>query len=508
MNDSGPAGALDGAGRAEPAPGGGAARAEPVPGGGAGRAEPAPSDGAGRAEPAPGGGGGARLVRARHVLTSGPLGAVRDGAVAVVDGRIAAVGGFAELRAEHPAAPVVGAGTGILTPGFVSCHGHFSEGLVTGIGEAHTLWEWFVHVTEPIEAHLTREMAYVGTLLKTAELALSGVTTVADMFCSAPRPEPVTPGVVEALDRVGLRGDVSFGPSDAADPRPVAAYLAEHEALRQAAESSRRTRFRVGLGTVPTTGDALLAATATLAREVGRLHVHLHEVREEVTQSRMRRGTSPVRYAEQIGLLDAQVVAAHCVWLDDDDIAVLRRCEVAVAHCPVSNMILASGVAPVPRLLRDGVTVGLGVDGPASNDSQNMLETLKIAALLQKVHHLQATALTAPAVLDMATAGGARALGLADEVGSLEVGKSADLALFEGPPLTAIHDPYQALVYCASVREVAHVWVAGEPVVTDGRLVGLDLTDVLPRARELAAALARAAGLDSDLARDPAAIPS
>ena len=195
------------------------------------------------------------------------------------------------------------------------------------------------------------------------------------------------------------------------------------------------------------------------------------------------------------------MLAAHCVWLDDTDVALLREHDVAVAHNPVSNMILASGVCPVPRLLRDGMTVGLGVDGPASNDSQNMLETMKIAALLQKVHHLQATALTAPQVLDMATAGGARALGVADEVGSLDVGKSADLALFAGPALAAIHDPYQALVYAASVRDVAHVWVAGEPVVTDGRLVTVDLTDVLPRARELATELAAAAGLDSELIR-------
>jgi cytosine/adenosine deaminase-related metal-dependent hydrolase len=435
------------------------------------------------------------------VLTAGPAGHVRDGAVAVAAGRIAAVGGWADLRARYPGAAVVGDGTGILIPGLVSCHGHFSEALVSGIGEGHTLWEWFVHVVEPIEPHLTAEMAYVGTLLKAAELARSGVTTVADMFCSAPGPRPVTPGVVAALDEVGLRGDVSFGPGDAAHPRPVAAYLAEHEALRAAAAGSRRTRFRVGLATVPTSSDALLAATAELAAEVGRLHVHLHEVREELTDSRARRGATPIRLAQRFGLLDGQVVAAHCVWLDDDDIAVLRDRSVAVAHCPVSNMILASGVCPVPRLLREGVTVGLGVDGPASNDSQNMLETMKTAALLQKVHRLQATALPAAQVFELATLGGARALDLDAEVGSLAVGKSADLVLLAGPALAAVHDPYQALVYATSVREVAHVWVAGEPVVTDGRLITVDLAGVLPAARELAAALARAAGLDSELAR-------
>jgi 5-methylthioadenosine/S-adenosylhomocysteine deaminase len=166
-------------------------------------------------------------------------------------------------------------------------------------------------------------------------------------------------------------------------------------------------------------------------------------------------------------------------------------------------MILASGVAPVPRLLREGVTVGLGLDGPASNDSQDMLQTMKIGALLQKVHHLQATALTAPQVLEMATIGGARALGLAAETGSLELGKQADLVLFaEGSPsLSNVHDPYQELVYCASPRDVHTVWVAGAPVVSQARVLGVDLAELLPRARELAVALAVDAGLDSELAR-------
>jgi 5-methylthioadenosine/S-adenosylhomocysteine deaminase len=448
-------------------------------------------------------GAAVRLVRARHVLTCGPAGEVRDGAVAVAAGRIAAVGPFAALRARHPAAPVVGDGTGILTPGLVSCHGHFSEALVSGIGETHTLWEWFVHITGPIEPCVTHEMALVGTQLRGAEMALSGITTVADMMCIAPGPEPVTPGVVEGLERLGLRGDVSYGAADDPNPRPLEQVIAEHEALAAAAAASRRSRFRVGLATVPTSSDELIAATVALLATHGRLHVHLHEVREEVTQSRTHRGMTAIAYADRAGLLDGQVLAAHCVWLDDDDVALLRERDVAVAHNPVSNMILASGVCPVPRLRRAGITVGLGVDGPASNDSQDMLETMKTAALLQKVHHLQARALTAREVLDMATIGGARALGMADEIGSLEPGKAADLVLFpeHSPSLANIHDPYQKLVYCASVRDVAQVWVAGEPVVADGRVLGVDVAALLPHARELAVRLATDAGLDSALAR-------
>jgi cytosine/adenosine deaminase-related metal-dependent hydrolase len=437
------------------------------------------------------------------VLTSGPAGHVRDGAVAVDGERIAAVGPYPELAARFPDAEVTGDGTGILTPGFVNAHGHFSEGLVTGIGETHTLWEWFVHVVGPIEPFLSREVAYVGTLLKGAEMALSGVTTVADMFCHAPGAEPATPGVVQALEELGLRGDVSYGAQDDSNPRPLKLVLAEHEALAAAAAGSRRSRFRVGLATVPASSDELIGATAELLRDTPRLHVHLHEVREEVTRSRVSRGVGAIEYAARAGLLDAQVLAAHCVWLDDRDVDLLRAHEVAVAHNPVSNMILASGVAPVPRLRREGVPVGLGLDGPASNDSQDMLQTLKIAALLQKVHHLQATALTAPDVLAMATIDGARALGLDAETGSLEPGKQADLVLFAeaSPSLSNVHDPYQEIVYCASPRDVHTVWVAGEPVVREGRVLGADLLALLPRARELAVELAVDAGLDSELAR-------
>jgi 5-methylthioadenosine/S-adenosylhomocysteine deaminase len=446
-----------------------------------------------------------RLIRADHVLTCGPAGDLRAGAVAVSEGRILDVGPFDRLRAAHPAAPVEGDGSGILIPGLVNCHGHFSEGLVTGIGETHTLWEWFVHVTSPIETHLTREMALVGTLLKGAEMAASGVTTVADMFCFAPGPEPVVTGVVEALEQLGLRGDVSYGAADAPNPRPVELVLAEHAALEAAAASSRRCTFRVGLATVPTSSDELIGATAELAARVGRLHVHLNEVREEVTASRTDRGVGSIEHAARAGLLEGRTLAAHCVWLDDRDVDLLLAHDVAVAHNPVSNMMLASGVCPVPRLLREGVTVGLGLDGPASNDSQDMLGTMKSAALLQKVHHLQATALTAPEVLRMATIGGATALGIAGETGSIEPGKAADLVLFHGrtPAMANIHDPYQKIVYCAAPSDVARVWVAGDLVARDGRATGLDLDEILPQAQELAVRLAIDAGLDSALSAGP-----
>ena len=445
------------------------------------------------------------LVRARHVLTSSPAGRLDDAAVAIEGERIAALGPWPVLAAATPGPSVVGDGRGILLPGLVNCHGHFSEGLITGLGETMTLLEWIDRLIMAVAPHLTREMARVGTTLMGSLMVRSGVTTVNDMFVARPQPrEPVSVGVVEGLEALGLRGEVSYGAQDRRYPESPADIFIEHDALAEAAARSRRCRWRLGIATVMAQSEPLWEATLARARTGAPVHIHLHEVREEVTASRLAHGRTPIAHAAAAGLLDGPVVAAHCVWLTDDDVALLARHGVAVAHNPVSNMILGSGVCPVRRLERAGVAVGIGTDGPASNDAQDMLEAVKVAALLQKVHHLDPTAMTAPEVLTMATIGGARALGLDDRVGSIEVGKDADLALLAfGPSLAGVHDPEQAVVYCTSGREVSDVWVAGERILADGALARVDEADLARRANELAGELAERSGLASALRPGP-----
>ena len=185
------------------------------------------------------------------------------------------------------------------------------------------------------------------------------------------------------------------------------------------------------------------------------------------------------------------------MWVDDNDREILADQQVGVAHNPVSNMILASGVCPVPQLRARGIAVGIGVDGPASNDAQNMLEAIKTSVLLQRVDHLQATALTAEEAFEMATIGGARALRLETEVGSLEPGKKADLVVFDGntAALANIHDPFGAIVYVATPRDVKDVWVDGARSVDAGTVVNVDTAEVAQRSRPIATALANAIGL-------------
>jgi 5-methylthioadenosine/S-adenosylhomocysteine deaminase len=228
-----------------------------------------------------------------------------------------------------------------------------------------------------------------------------------------------------------------------------------------------------------------------------------------VTESRRRNGCTTVEQAGRHGLLDGQLLAAHCVWCTRRDLTLMRRKGVAVVHNPVANMILGSGVCPVPRLLDQGFVVALGTDGAASNDNQDMFGAIKSAALLHKVATLEPTAIRAREVLHMATLGGAQALGLDREIGSLEPGKRADVVLLDGntPELATIHDPWQQVVYCATARCVSHVWVDGAPRVQEGELLGAGLPALAAEARTAAVELVRRAGLlESALASAPAAV--
>jgi len=427
------------------------------------------------------------LVRARHVITMAVPDLIDDGAVAIDGTDIVAVGDWTRLRDRYRDAAVIGDGTGIVTPGLVNAHGHFSEAFLAGRADGLTLLEWKQAVLATA-GDQTREIARLGTMLRAAEMAQSGVTTVADMFVCAPDPaQPVTPGVVDGLAAVGLRGDLSYGAKDG-DGIGIGDLMAEHEALRDACVGSDRVRFRMGISNVISAGPDLIRHSAREAREAGLpIHMHLEEVREEVTWCRTRWGVTPVRHVADLGVFESDVLAAHVVWADQDDMRILADAKAAVAHNPVSNAILGSGVCPLDSYAAHGVPIGLGTDGAASNDRQDMLEVIKVGALLQKIHRLQAGAVGAHECLRMATLGGARALGLGDLTGSLEPGKRADVVLFtrESPRMAFASDPCLAVVYAASPADVSDVWVDGERVVADGSVRTVDTREVIAEARRV-----------------------
>ncbi|MGN0063565.1 MAG: amidohydrolase family protein [Nocardioides sp.] len=441
--------------------------------------------------------GGGRTVLARGAWVMAPT-PVRDGAVVWSDDRIVAVGPYAELAAQYPDAEVRGSAYDIVGPGFVNTHGHFSEGLVTGIASQYTLWEWIDALIRRLKPHTTAEVARAGTLVSGIQMLRSGITTANDMFVTQPRPDgPVTPAVVTALDELNLRGVVSFGAGDR-DNDDLEPQFTEHEALLEAARASRLSTFRVGVGALGAQSPEMFGRTVALAVDGGHgVHIHLQEIREEVTAVMAAYGRTAVAHCAHEGLFAAPTLAAHCVWVDRHDRALMAEHRVGVAHNPVANGILASGIAPVAEMRALGIDVGIGVDGAASNDSQDFLQAVKTAALLARVRDLQATAMHAREAYEMATIGGARALRMDDEIGSLEVGKKADVVILDGtgPTLANVHDPYQAVVFVAGSREVKEVWVDGRASVLDHDVVTVDAAEVAAQSRPVAVELVSRSGL-------------
>ncbi|MEX1134563.1 MAG: amidohydrolase family protein [Acidimicrobiia bacterium] len=443
------------------------------------------------------------LIRGAWVLSMGPSGPVRDGAVRIADGNVQAVGPFEDLMARTPDVELFGDGTGIVIPGLINGHTHLSEALIAGMGSELTLFEWGQHIVTPVGMNIDAEMAEEGTVLKAAEMLRSGVTYVNDMFVHSNSGSRASLGVVRGLRRSGLKGAVSFGAENAIDgvtamaPMSVSEIMDEQMELAQAAAGVPGVDFRYGIGTLLGQTDELLQIGVAACNDHGwGVHTHLAEVREEVTHASLRWGERTIDHADAIGLFDVPLVGGHAIWLTERDIAKLAEHRVAVVHNPVANMILGSGVCPVQRLRNSGVRVGLGTDGAASNDSQNMLEAVKAAALLQKVDALDPSVISAEDVLTMATIEGARALDIDARTGSLEVGKDADVVLLQGTEeIAAIHDPYQQVVYCSSPQSVSDVWVAGRRLVADRDVVTVDRERQIARSRELATQLAHRSGL-------------
>lgn len=459
------------------------------------------------------------LVRGRHVITMagapGPLDrdrspsartetALTDAAVHVCDGQIVAVDSFASLASAHPELPVHGDGTGLVFPGFVSTHTHLSESLATGMGSELSLFEWGDQIITPLGGVVTREMAAEGTALRAIEMLLSGVTTVNDMFCHTNMGSLASLGAVDGLERAGMRGVVAFGAEDLAISGEGAtrigvidAVMTEQYALAERTAQTGLIGFRYGVGTLLGQSDDLLAAGVDACRSEGwGVHTHLAEVREELTAAVSRWGHRTIDHASKCGLFERPLIAGHGIWLTEQDVLTLADAGAAIAHSPVANMILGSGVCPVPRLRSAGVPVGIGTDGAASNDSQDMLGAIKSAALLQKVHHLDARVIDAFDVLQMATIDGARALGLDHLIGSLEPGKRADLVLAQDTvDVAVLHDPISQLVYGASPRSIRDVWVDGRQVVADHRCTTVDEAAQIARCRPLVTEIGTRSGL-------------
>lgn len=411
------------------------------------------------------------LIKARWIIPIEPANTVLEHhSVAVRQGRIVAVMPQHEAGGQFAAARTVDLPDHVLIPGLVNLHGHSAMSLMRGIADDLPLMRWLQEAIWPTEArHVTRNFVYDGTLLAAAEMLRGGITTCNEMYF-------YPDAAAEAFERAGMRAVVGITVLDF--PTPFASDADDYLRKGLAARDQWRRHPRISFSLAPhapyTVADANLQRVASLAAELDTIiHIHVHETSGEVRDSLAQYGVRPIARLAALGLLGPNMVGVHAVHLDDSDIALLQKHGCSIAHCPSSNMKLASGAAPVMRALEAGIPVGLGTDGAASNNRLDLFQEMRHASLLAKVISGDATAVPAHTALHMATLAGAQALGLSDRIGSIEVGKEADLCAVALDALETrpCFDPASHLVYVAGREHVSHVWVGGEIRMNKGALV-------------------------------------
>ena len=407
------------------------------------------------------------------------------GAVAVNGRDIVAVGTPEEIARQFAASETIEAAGHVVLPGLVNTHTHAPMVMYRGLADDLALMDWLQKYIFPAEAKtVSPEMVRVGTRLAALEMIQSGTTTFADMYYFEEE-------IARATKAAGLRGVLG----ETIIGFPVADAKTPAEALKRTEAFMREFAGDDLITAVPaphspyTVDEPTLRAIRELAdRYKVPILIHLAETEDEVNIIREKHGMSPTAWLDSLGFLRPNVVAAHCVWLTDDDIAIMKRAGAAVSHNPESNMKLASGVAPVPKYLAAGITVGLGTDGAASNNDLDMFGAMRQTAFLHKLASRDPRAVPATAVLEMATIGGARALGLDKRVGSLEAGKRADLIVvaMNGARQTPMYNPVSHLVYVARGDDVRTTVVNGKVLMRDRQMRTLDERVVLADARALA----------------------
>jgi 5-methylthioadenosine/S-adenosylhomocysteine deaminase len=417
------------------------------------------------------------MNRERHVLS--------PGAVAVDGVNIVAVSTPEDVARRFTAAETIDASGQVVLPGLVNTHTHAAMVIYRGLADDLALMDWLQKYIFPAEAKtVSPEMVRVGTRLAALEMIQSGTTTFADMYYF----EEEVGRVAKAAGLRGVLGETIIG-FPVADARTPAEALTRTEAfIREFAGDDLVTAVPAPHSTY-TVDEASLRAVRELAdRYKVPILIHVAETEDEVRIIDQRHHMTPVGWLASIGFLAPDVVMAHGVWVTDDDIATIRRTGASVSHNPESNMKLASGIAPVPKLLAAGVTVGLGTDGAASNNDLDMFGAMRQAAFLHKIATRDPQAIPASVALEMATIDGARALGLDRTIGSLEVGKRADLITVSmaGARQTPMYNPVSHLVYVSRGGDVRTTIVNGRVLMREREMRTLDERVVLADARALA----------------------
>ena len=424
------------------------------------------------------------LISARWIVPVAPRGAVlEDHALVVADGRIADLLPCSEAATRYRAAEQVSLPTHALIPGLVNAHTHAAMTLFRGLADDLDLWTWLNQHIWPAETKWI-DGAFVrdGTGLAAAEMLRGGTTCFSDMYFY---PEVAGQVASDAGMRIvtGLIA-LDFPTGWAEGPER---YLEKGIEVHERFADDPLVRSAWAPHSPYTVSDGPLERIRALAEELDiPVHIHVHETAHEVESARAESGERPLERLERLGLLGPRLIAVHMTQLEDGDFERLAECGAHVVHCPESNLKLASGLCPVGKLLRAGAGVAIGTDGAASNNDLSMFGEMRTASLLAKSVAGDPSVLPAAQALEIATLGGARALGMERSVGSLEAGKDADLVAIDlSPPETwPVYNPVSQIVYSASTHQVSDVWVAGRRVLEDRRLLTIDEAAVSARAEE------------------------
>ena len=420
------------------------------------------------------------LIKDGYIITmDGPP--IEGGHVLIEDNRIAYVG-----RKEQKADHIINAKGCAVMPGLVNAHTHAAMTLFRGYADDMPLQQWLEEHIWPVEARLTDNDVYTGTMLACLEMIRSGTTAFADMYFHMDQ-------AARAVEESGIRASLSYGMIELFDEAKAVTELQEGRRFVRQWNNAADGRITTMYGPhAPNTcsREFLSKVKEQAVEDNARIHIHMLETEAELNQMKEQYGMCSVNMLDEIGFLGPDVLAAHCIWLSPGDMDIMAEKNVNAVHCPISNMKLASGIAPVPELLSRGVNVALGTDGCASNNSLDMFGEMKTAALLHKVNAMDPTAMPAGEVLKMGTSNGAKALGI--PAGILKQDMAADIILVDmlTPGLTPVHEPISHLIYAARGSDVKTTIVNGQVLMEDGIVLSIDQEKVIEQASLAAKRLA------------------
>jgi len=424
----------------------------------------------------------------------------KDGTIAIKNGKIVDVGKSHKIKEKYRAEDIINGAHKLVLPGFINTHTHLFQVLLKGLGDDRSILDWLPVAVLPYAQNLDYDMIYYAALAGSIELIKSGVTTILDFQYANPFSN-ASNAVLDAWSKLGVRGILARGIMDADifnvkyDKllEPLNQIFSSIDILLKRYHNKNNGMLRIALAPNAPFSTSIegLLKTREFANKFSLLiTTHLHESKQEVNQWTKLFGKTPLQYFNEKApeFLGSDVLGVHCVWMNDKDISIMKEKDIKVSHNTVSNMYLASGVAPIPKFLKNGITVSLGVDGAASNNNQDFLELIKMTALLHKVSSLNPQEITAIQVLKMATIDGARAVMLEKEVGSIEIGKKADLVIFDidNVQMSPLHNPLSQVVYCSKSQNIDTVIVNGEVIMKNRKILNVDEKFVVQKVQELA----------------------